>query len=266
MLLFHVGLCVEDSEKGIEVVNKGTIVTALNSMLNATDDQMRHCQMYLQALDHRVTNDKPVTVPQFNTLFESLNKYAEASFRTRTTFSTSVMETRHLGYLLMIKAKLIPNIATFNVLLRGIRHTRPLQFGFMQYLIDQMTKFQVPMDTRWYSEIIYLYSLYPTTENVAAADYWFYDGYVKSLNYVTRGKQLSSAVLDSYLKVYLAAGNYEGAERLKQWALCYHPSAWSARLRATFRKMGNASNHQVLRLGLGPSSFAPEQFWSFSCV
>ena len=102
---------------------------------NITVATRKQCNFFKWELERRVNNGINVSVEQFNAMFHGLNQCCRNV--------PDHMVTRHTVYQWMIDAEVIPDVRTFNLLIKGIGYTRPLQFKFITYFLNEMSKFNV---------------------------------------------------------------------------------------------------------------------------
>ena len=194
----------------------------------------KQCQDYQLELRRLLDNGVQISVEQFNVLFHGLNKCCWHK-------SPQNMVTRLTVYQWMIEAEVIPDIRTFNLLIRSFRYMRPLQFQYIQYFLDEMVKFNVDWNIGTIEQILVLCALNPDSSNVRSADTWFYDVYMRRQ---WMGKRVSQPVpyvnhiiVSSYLNVYVAAGDVDGAHLIKLWVITHYGHLWSARTMRVFLRL-----------------------------
>ena len=190
-------------------------------------NQCNDCNVYQRELRRRLDNGMSVSVKQFNELFHRLNQCYELSDH---------MLTRHIVYQWMIEAGSIPDVRTFNYLFRGIRYTRPVQFQFISYFLDEMVKFNVFWNSVTIEEMLTLCAMHPDPNNVQTADSWFYDVYMKR-EWRSPTPYVNHMVAFAYANVYAAAGDVEGAIQIKEWVIAHYGHRWSAKTKKAFNRL-----------------------------
>lgn len=113
-----------------------------------------------------------------------------------------------------------PDIEIFNLLWRGLRLSDPVQYSFIDYLLNEMDRFQVEANDVTVYEIINFCAEHPTVADGAfqqTADQYMgiYEDYIKQ--FAENGTRYDTDILFSYLKVWINAGNKRHAYRVLRW-------------------------------------------------
>lgn len=203
------------------------------SLRNMSLTKWSQCTLYQRELRRCLDDGIAVSVTDFNKLFDAQNYCCWDLLR-------------HPVYLWMIDAGLKPDIQTFNLLIKSLRYTVPIQFQFIKYFRNEMDRFNVTWNTGTIRRILLLYALFPNADNVRSADRVFYCDYMGRQWLRCEGipptPYVEPKVAGSYLKVYLAAGDRVGATTFKEWIMTHYGLKWYNKTMALFLKGSHGRN------------------------
>lgn len=175
------------------------------------------------AFDEFVNDGNQLDIDTFNVFIKALNDIkGDKGMKVRHQYYEFAVEQIHL----------IPNTITFNLMLKGVRHSRPALFRFVPYFLDEMKRFNVSYDDCTFNELISLCSRFPTAENVEAAKSWFLGYQMKRQR---DGERYNELVLNSYLNVLVMANDRVSSLKYVEWLR--ERAIWNKRFQHTFEKM-----------------------------
>ena len=177
------------------------------------------------AFDDWLYRRLPIDVRCFNVFFKALSNIKSGDFS---------MAYHQSYYLYLIEEEhLIPDIKTFNLLLKAVRLSVPPRYKFIPFIFSEMNRFNVSLDDCTINEVIAMCARHPHKHNIAAARNWF--AFYMQHKHDRNAVMLNEYILKSYLSVFVYANDLQNAGNIKRWI--QKRNAWNDKMQQTFNKL-----------------------------